>query len=338
MMDFINTGLPASTQKLFDLRAAHSETKIDDLRSSFAKSGEISGFPHVAIYCAGSYARLEASSFSDIDLFFVSQRDKEEYTDGYNVPMIRMMSNVIRIGDSLGFPKFSNDGQYLKILHVSEILDNLGGNLDDYKNHFTARLLMMLESNPIFDDESYNRIINLIVESYFRDYPGHEENFRPIFLINDIIRFWKTLCLNYENKRNQRDVTDDKKIWQKIRNFKLKYSRLLTCYASIAYLCSIDVPITQKHVVDMINMTPSNRLRSVMIGVPSAQSAINAALDGYHWFLERTNVDEAALFEYFSDENNRSEAFGRASIFGDQVYDVLREIDIKNNSSRYFVI
>lgn len=338
MADFIDTGLDQSIQRLYDVRAAHSEGKISSLRANFDRADEIRAFPNLSIYCAGSYARLEASDYSDIDLFFISTEDREYYKDGYHIPALQVMSRVVTIGYNLGFPKFSNDGQYLHVMHVTEILDNLGGSLDDYKNHFTARLLMLLESMPLYGIDHYDRVLQDIVNSYFRDYPGHEDKFRAIFLINDIIRFWKTLCLNYENKRNQRNVSDERKIKQKIRNLKLKFSRLMTCYASIAYLAALKVPVTQAQVLRMVSLTPSNRLRSVVEMVPGSKESVNNALMSYHWFLQLTELTEDALFQYFLDESQRTDAFARAEKFGDTIYGVIRAIDEENDIMRYLVI
>ena len=138
----------------------------------------------------------------------------------------------------MGFPKFSNDGEYLKILEAPEILKHLGSANDDYLNHFTARLLLILESKPIFGTANYNKILRLVLNRYFEDYPDHPETFRPTFLVNDILRFWKTLCLNYEKKRNQPAKNEAKRIAQKIKNLKLKFSRMLTCYGSVCYIAA----------------------------------------------------------------------------------------------------
>ena len=332
------TDFQQDLQHLFELRAEHSSTRLQSLISSFEHSSHIPEFSDICIFCAGSYARLEASEYSDIDLFFLSNKDKSFYADSYNVPTIRMMSEVVRIGDDLGFPKFSNDGQYLKILHLEDILSTLGGHEDDYTNNFTARLLMILESKPIYGKTIYDDIIDQVIESYYRDYPDHEDHFRPNFLINDISRFWKTLCLNYENKRNQRDVDADKKIKQKVKNFKLKFSRLSTCFSSIAYLTALDIPCSKERVIEMIQLTPSSRLRAVPKFVPQTKDTINRALESYHWFMERTNVPETDLYEYFENEENRRDAFGRASKFGGHIYEVLKTIDEKNNSLRYLVV
>jgi hypothetical protein len=332
------TNLRENFQRLFELRAEHSNTRLRTLVSSLDKSKEIKVFSEICMFTAGSYARLEASEHSDIDLFFVSKKDKVTYGESYNVPMIRMMSEVVRIGDELGFPKFSNDGQYLRILHVRDILNTLGGNEDDYTNNFTARLLMILESKPVFGHKIYQNVLEEIIESYYRDYPDHEDKFRPNFLINDISRFWKTLCLNYENKRNQRDISEEKRVKQKIKNFKLKYSRLSTCFSSIAYLTALEIPVSKEQVLEMTQMTPSSRLRSVARFIPEAESVINLALEKYHWFLERTGTTEIDLFSYFEDEDRRRDAFLKASEFGNHMFNVLKLIDSKNASFRYLVI
>jgi hypothetical protein len=44
------------------------------------------------------------------------------------------------------------------------------------------------------DTPLYNTTIQNILEAYFRDYEDHAANFRPIFLVNDIIRFWSFNC------------------------------------------------------------------------------------------------------------------------------------------------
>ncbi|MCA1388825.1 nucleotidyltransferase domain-containing protein [Bradyrhizobium sp. IC3123] len=48
-----------------------SKTKLDVLTTRLAKARHLKAFEHLTIYAAGSYGRLEASKYSDIDLFFV---------------------------------------------------------------------------------------------------------------------------------------------------------------------------------------------------------------------------------------------------------------------------
>lgn len=248
------------------------------------------------------------------------------------------MASVIKIGNELGFPKFSNDGMFLKILHVDDILESLGSPNDDYKNFFTARLLLLLESRPLTNQSIYYICAEKILESYFRDYHRHQNGFKPIFLINDIVRFWKTLCLNYENKRNQPSSEPDKKTKQKIKNFKLKFSRMATCFSSVGYLLSMDEEINKDSLMKMLMMTPNNRLRSIAENSTNSIEHVNIALEKYHWFLQITNKSELELFEYFSSKDNREYSFNQANEFGDAFYKILTSLNRSGELVRYLVI
>src|SRR4029077_19402552 len=77
----------------------------------------------------------------------------------------------------------------------------------------------------------YDEIVRDVIDGYWRDYQDHQANFMPAFLANDILRIWRTFCVNYE-ARTKREP-DDKKASGKLKNYKLKHSRLLTCYSAL---------------------------------------------------------------------------------------------------------
>jgi predicted nucleotidyltransferase len=184
--------LPIHVRKCLVEREGFSRQRLLQLESHLNSSVHLKSIPDLSIFASGSYGRLEAGEHSDIDLFFLCNKPKSSYTD-FNIPKIQMMSEIIDIGRKMGFPEFSNDGEFLSVLFVDDILDNLGGRSDDYENHFTARLLLLLEGKPLTDTATFNASTERIIESYFRDYPHHPKDFKPTFLTNDIIRFWKTL-------------------------------------------------------------------------------------------------------------------------------------------------
>ena len=121
-------------------RAEFSRSRLELIRDRITKLDVLSELPRLCIYVTGSFGRLEASEHSDLDVFFIHEgscvRDA--------VPRIRktlLDADLIRAAQDLEFPdRFSNDGQYLKIHYINDILDNLGGPRDDFNNHFTARL------------------------------------------------------------------------------------------------------------------------------------------------------------------------------------------------------
>ena len=313
---------------LQDSRANYSQTRLTELRNRLGKLPELTAFPGLTIFAAGSYGRLEASEHSDIDIFFFVSGDgknlKEPHTN-----QLRMFGKVIEIADDMSFPKFSNDCEYLVLLNTEEIRSNLGGRIDDHGNYFTARMLFLLESRCLFGDEMFRTITNNIVSSYFKDFPDHPLTFQPIFLINDICRFWKTLLLNYEHKRNFGGAPEDqlKKTKQKVRNFKLKHSRMTTCFASIAALGSFTAPVTEEHVIAVTQRTPRQRLESVAERVPRAKSTVDEVLERYTWFLEMTGSPTAELEEHFSDKEKRTDMFKRANEYGDSMFRLLQCVD-----------
>ena len=194
---------------VIDERRRFSERRLEAIRSEIDKLPVIHDLTELCIYVTGSFGRLEASEHSDLDVFFVHGGSSCS-----PVPRIKktlLDADLIRAVQKLEFPQFSNDGEYLVVHYIEDIIDNLGGPKDDFQNHFTARLLLLLESKSLFNSDFYKQVMKRIVDSYFRDYGDHDDSFRPVFLINDIIRFWRTLCLNYEHRRNRPDDDESKK-------------------------------------------------------------------------------------------------------------------------------
>lgn len=328
-------GLTRAEETLFIERSVFSRTKLDVVRTHLEKAQHVSYFDQMCIFTAGSYGRLEASTYSDVDLFFMIDGKRDEI-DEFNIPQIRMLSDVIRIGDDLAFPKFSNDGEFLRILFSDDMEKSLGSRTDDFNNYFTARMLMLLESRSVFRQNTFDKIKTNTISAYFRDYDHHPNDFKPTFLINDILRFWKTLCLNYEHRRNQE--TERKKVKQKIKNFKLKYSRLLTCFAMVLALTTFKDTISHEEVSELSSMTPNERLRFVAGRFPETRHLVKTALVSYAWFLEKTGLPTEKLESYFAEKANREEAFFSAQKFGDAIFGILREIDRRNDNLRYLVV
>jgi predicted nucleotidyltransferase len=308
-------------------RLRYSQERLQDLESRLAKLPELSTIPTLTIFGAGSYARFEASEYSDIDLFFFSDGARDDVTEP-RTKSLRLFGKVIDIIDAMQFPKFSNDCEYLVLLHTDDILRNLGSRTDDHENYFTARMLLILESKCLYGHERFEYVTSKIINSYFKDYPDHRDNFQPTFLLNDICRFWKTLLLNYENKRTLPPAEKDPERRRKyrVRNFKLKFSRLTTCFASVAALASASEPVTEQHVVDLTKLTPRERLWSVR-EIPALRTAVDDVLAQYGWFLEMTGLPTAELEACFKERDQSTEMFRKANEYGDAMFRLLQTID-----------
>ncbi len=322
-------------------RAIYSQTRLSELGNRIAKIPRLSDYTSSTIFSAGSYARHEACEHSDIDMFFLCKKEREDMSEPHTSEL-RIFGKLIDIVDEMSFPKFSNDCQYLKMLHSPQILEHIGSPVEDHENFFTVRMLLLLESKCLYRDDIYNEITMEIVSSYYKDYPDHEQTFQPIFLLNDICRFWKTLLMNYEHKRHGSDHTDAEKTKQKVKNFKLKFSRMTTCFASIASFCSYEIPITDEQIIEQTRLTPRERLGSIPNRIPEAEEPVQDLLNRYSSFLEKTGLPTNELEEHFSDKQKRTEMFQIANEYGDSMFNLLKTIDNYHEDKfkflRYLVI
>lgn len=319
-------------------RIEYSTSRIEKLREKVGNISVLSEeVTELCIYVTGSYGRFEASKNSDLDLFFINIGCEEDNCIS-NIKKTLIDADIINMCRELGLPEFSDDGRYLEVHYLKDILSDLGSPKDDYKNYFTARMLLLLESVFIYNNELFKECAKEIVASYYRDYHDHEEDFKPIFLVNDIIRFWKTLCLNYEHKRNRPPEDKERKIKSHLKNLKLKFSRMLTCFSMILILSKNREIVTPEKLFELIEIRPIERIIEISKVVSNANELISSLLEDYAWFLDITGQSKEVLFEWISEEKNRNEAFGRARQFGKKMYDLLLEVVSDTDTLRYIMI
>lgn len=231
-----------------------SEEKLEEIKRKIDSCGTFSSlseeFKNLCIYTTGSFARSEATAESDLDIFIIGENIKEQHHYG-KIDEIKIFSELIKINEELKFPEFSNDGEFLKIFKYNEVAEIIGSPSDDHHNWFTARMLFILESKCIYNQEKYDDFIKRIFQFYLRD--KDHDNFKLYFLLNDILRFWRTLCLNYEASRTRQ------KKWEK-KNISLKFSRRLTVFATIIYIFVFNIT-SEDDLINMIQKTPWDRLK-----------------------------------------------------------------------------
>jgi hypothetical protein len=273
------------------------------------------------------------SEHSDLDLFIVSVPQADSSPGLSRLDAIRLEASLIDASEDAGFPPFSGDGEYLVHQDLQDILGHLGTREDDYANYFTARMLLLLESKPIAGEVVYDEVIGRVVTSYWRDHWRHPADFLPVFLINDIMRFWKTLCLVYESKTNLKDLemelTDLELSKRRLRNYKLKFSRLLTCYSAITYMlskCGTAGVVTPEDAMEMAKLVPTERIELVGVNTPGTEAIVSELLSLYATFLEVTGAGEAAMLELFRDQEFKDERNGDAKRFGDTLYQLINKV------------
>lgn len=284
-------------------RRRQTAARIDTLCGKLVKAKEIAA-GKACVYATGSFGRREASIYSDLDLFIVSKVGNDKGQDGRPQSLlkrlddIRIKADLIEVTRELEIPEFSGDGRYLAHYSVHQLTETLGKPDDDALNTFTARLLLLLESCPLIDELVYNDIIDEVIASYWKDYTDHKNNFVPAFLTNDILRLWRTFCVNYEANTTSEPTEENAK--RKSKNYKLKHSRLLTCYSALLYLLAVfgaHNTVSPDDVVEMSRLTPTERLEWLLgrSELKKAHGAVGKLLERYEEFLRSTNIPEKEL-------------------------------------------
>lgn len=242
----------------------------------------------VSIFTAGSLGRFETGRKSDLDVFLLTDEEEPAFS---KLREIRLLAKLIHVNTSLSLPEFSGDGRYLKVHSVTRIVNGTGDSNDDSENFFTTRLLLLLESKSIWNEDLRGRAIDQVLENYFKDGKG-KKNFTPLFLLNDILRYWRTVCLNYERDR----IAPTSKWWKK--NLNLKFSRKLTVYSTVLAILT-RAASTKQQFSDLAELVPLERLAVSLdtLGDESFLDRFAVFLDDYESFLAAKSygeVDEPA--------------------------------------------
>lgn len=286
---------------------AESDAKIKALRDDMEASFDIKlkFDKNICVFACGSLGRMEMTSHSDLDLFFIVMDDEEQNERlCSNIDTYNFFAKMYKINKEHGFQDPSKGGAYWEFITQKQLKD-VGSRQEDFNNGFTARMLLLLESKPIFNDSAYNVLVKDILSKYFIDYDNHHRNFSPQYLMNDILRYWYTLTLNYEYRRDPFD-DKNKKYWKRL---KLKFARKLTCFSMIA--CLYKPNITMEDVISFVKMTPFERLENIKTFVPNIDESIESIKNEYEWFLELRNEDAY----WWNDDKNKKEAFMHAEKF-----------------------
>lgn len=289
--------------------ARNCDVRLNKLRKELKCSLIGSEYKDITIYVCGSLARGEMVGCSDLDLFFIDTRKSTKQKSikcisESNLKSYQFFTKLYKINKENGYQDPSKEGLYWRFTSLSDLLD-IGSSVEDYNNGFTARMLLILESKPLYNEKIYNATLKKVMEEYFSEYQDHCDDFYPLYLINDILRYWYTLTLNYEYHRDKNDDIS-KKNW---RRLKLKFARLLTCFSFIACLCFEST--NPDKAIKIVKLSPLERLDLIGSKNDYLNAIVMSIKNEYEYFINLHNENAT----WWESDVNKNDAFRHASIF-----------------------
>ena len=173
-----------------------STRKIQKLETMLEERFDVSEPELTSVVAFGSYARLEASGLSDLD-YLVVTRDEGLDRDRAN-------GIVLEVIDQLDIPRPNPKGVFQGVVRNQELFSGIGSKADGY-DELSRRLLHLLESRPLWGESAYRKNICELMKEYGEDV-SNDPRKNYVFLLNDLIRYFRTICVNYAFSKCQEQI------------------------------------------------------------------------------------------------------------------------------------
>ncbi len=143
----------------------------------------------------GSLARGEWTSKSDLDWTYLIDGEA-------NADHLKISQRVHEILEDNKYSEPGPTGTFGNMTFSHDIVHQIGGQSDTNQNT-TQRVLLLLESCSIGKrSEPHGRVIRAVINRYLEEDDHHltsdSKRYRvPRFLLNDIVRFWRTMAVDF---------------------------------------------------------------------------------------------------------------------------------------------
>ncbi len=242
--------------------------------------------PNATVALMGSWGRHELTQGSDDD-YVVLVRGPAPGDGGWGAAHDTAAQVAERFArDPGGFSAPGRQGVFAEVVYSAELLRV--GLDDDTNTNLTRRMLLVLESVAACHEDVLAGVRRDVIHDYLRD--ALRDNRPPRFLLNDLVRYWRTIGVDFVAKDRERGGAG----WG-LRNAKLRTSRKILFASGL-------LPVLRCHdlraedigpfLAAQFALPPTDRVADAFLhaGAPEAGAA---ALGAYDAFLALLDDDEA---------------------------------------------
>ena len=276
----------------------HTARRVAQARAAL---GGVTVDPDVSVVLMGSWGRGELTSGSDDDvLVLATGEDRPEHEIR---PAVEELRGALR-------PPAGDQGIFNCAVSLTR-LASIGLEADDNANT-TRRLLLLLESAPLLGARAHRAALAALLDAYLAD--DRKDRRPPRFLLNDVVRYWRTICVDFEGKARG----GDERKWA-LRHAKLRTSRAMLFAGGL-------VPVLECHhvvadevprlLLEQFALPPTDRLAAAFLGYDAADAGART-FGAYDRFLGLLD-DPAARAEL--------ERLGREEVHASAVFQTARRL------------
>jgi hypothetical protein len=233
----------------------------------------------IAVVLMGSWGRGELTSESDDDFMVLVN----------GAPQVDLESTMDAVSEVLGDDdrRPGREGIFGQPVSAAELRENIGLDRDSNAN-LTRRMLLLLESVPVYHAYAWAEARSACLQGYME--PGVKPYRPPRFLLNDIVRYWRTLAVDFEGKHRSRRGEG----WG-LRSAKLRMSRKLLFASGLLPVLEChdrDADEIPAFLAERLTLLPADRVAEAFLAYGAVEPGVRA-FRAYNEFL--TLMDDGAF-------------------------------------------